>query len=83
MEIGGSVVVFVIAWWIAFQALLPVGVKTPEEAGVTMVGDPGAPTNPRLFIKGLWAGAIAIVVWAALFSLIKWSGLTFADLPSP
>jgi len=83
VEIAGSIVVFVIAWWIAFQALLPFGVKSPAEEGVEMVGDPGAPTAPRLAIKGLWAALIALAVWAALFAFVRWSGLTFADLPSP
>jgi len=83
MEIGGSIVVIVIAWWIAFQALLPVGVRTPAEDGVDLVGDPGAPTNPRLLAKGLWAFGIALMVWAVLFAVVRWSGLTFADLPSP
>ncbi len=54
MEIGGSIVVIVIAWWIAFQALLPVGVRTPAEDGVDLVGDPGAPTKifvPRISVR--------------------------------
>jgi predicted secreted protein len=83
MEIGGSIVVFVIAWWIAFQALLPIGVRSPSEEGVILAGDPGAPTRPRLLMKGLWAALIAAIVWAVLFSIVRWSGLTFADLPSP
>lgn len=83
MEIAGSIVVFIIAWWIAFQALLPVGVRSPAEEGVDMVGDPGAPTHPRLLAKGLWSALIAFVIWAVLFSIVQWSGLTFADLPSP
>lgn len=83
MEIGGSIVVFVIAWWIAFQALLPMGVKSPAEEGVTLVGDPGAPVRPRLLVKGLWAALVAAIVWAILFAIVQWSGLTFADLPSP
>lgn len=83
MSIGGSIVVIVIAWWIAFQALLPVGVKSQSETGQSLAGDPGAPVKADLLKKGLWAGAIAALVWAALFALVHYSGLTFADLPSP
>lgn len=82
MEIGGSIVVFVIAWWIAFQALLPIGVRSPAEDNLTLAGDPGAPTHPHLLKKGLWSAIIALVVWAILFSIVRWSGLTFEDLPS-
>lgn len=83
MKIGGSIVVLVIAWWIAFQALLPVGVKSPAESGVVLKGDPGAPVRPNLLKKGLWAGVIAVAVWAVLFSVVQYSGLSFADFPSP
>lgn len=82
MNIGGSIVVLVIAWWIAFQALLPVGVRSPAEEGRKMDGDPGAPVRPDLFRKGLWAGVIAVIVWGSLFGIVHWSGLTFADIPS-
>jgi len=83
MNIGGSIVVLVIAWWIAFQALLPVGVKSPAETGEKMVGDPGAPVRADLLKKGLWSCVIAAVIWAVLFSLVQYSGLSFDDLPSP
>lgn len=83
MKIGGSIVVLVIAWWIAFQALLPVGVKSPKEAGEQMVGDPGAPVRADLLKKGLWSALIAVIVWAIMFSVVRYSGLSFSDLPSP
>ena len=82
MNVGGSIVVLVIVWWIAFQALLPIGVRSPAEEGRSMEGDPGAPVRPQLLKKGLWAAAIAVVVWAALFATVHWSGLSFADIPS-
>jgi predicted secreted protein len=83
MKIGGSIVVLLIAWWIAFQALLPVGVKSPAETGEKMVGDPGAPVRADLLRKGLWSALIAVIVWAVMFSVVRYSGLSFSDLPSP
>jgi predicted secreted protein len=83
MNIGGSIVVLVIAWWIAFQALLPVGVKSPAELGQSMAGDPGAPVRPNLLRKGLWAAVIAVLIWGVLFALVHYSGLSFDDFPSP
>lgn len=82
MGIGGSIVVLVIVWWIAFQALLPVGVRNPAESGVNLAGDPGAPVHANLLVKGLWAALVAVLVWAALFGVVHWSGLTWSDLPS-
>lgn len=82
MNIGGSIVVLVIAWWIAFQALLPVGVRSPADEGITLPGDPGAPIRGNFLKKGLWAAAIAVLVWAILFGIVRWSGLGFEDIPS-
>ena len=53
-----------------------------EEAGVALSGDPGAPVQPDLLRKGLWAGLIAVLLWFGIFSFIHWSGLKMADLPS-
>lgn len=82
MNVGGSIVVFVIAWWLAFQALLPVGVRSPAEEGRVLEGDPGAPVKANLLVKGLCAATIAAIVWGILFALIEYSGLDFEDLPS-
>jgi predicted secreted protein len=82
MNIGGSIVVILIAWWIAFQALLPIGVRSPAEEGVARPGDPGAPMRGNFLMKSLWSAVIAIIVWGILFAIVHWSGLTFADIPS-
>ncbi len=86
MGVGGSIVVLVVAWWIAFQAILPMGVKSPAEMQLgrgEIIGDHGAPVKPQILKKGLLSAAAAIVIWAALYALVEWSGLTFEDLPSP
>ena len=86
MDIAGSIVVLLIAWWIAFQAMLSVGITSQTEAesqGHRSIGDPGAPIRPDLLRKGLWSAVIAIVIWAILFAIVHWSGLSFEDFPTP
>lgn len=84
MGIAGSLMVISIAWWLAFLALLPVGVKSQLEDGHVVAGtDPSAPTAPRLRAKALWAFAIALVVWACLFSLIEFKLVSLDDIPLP
>ena len=82
MDIGGSIVVLIIAWWIAFQAMLSVGVKSQSEAGGDFIGEPAAPVSPNLLWKGMWSAVIAVIIWAVLFSIIQWSGLSMEDIPS-
>lgn len=71
MGIAGSLIVYAIAWWLAFFMMLPIGVTSQHEAGEVVPGsDPGAPVNPRLKIKALAATGLAAVVWAVLFVLV-------------
>lgn len=80
MDPFGIVVVFVIAWWIAFFVTLPFGVETPE---VSEPGHaPGAPRRPRLWIKAAVATVAGSVVTGAIAGVVAagWLSLeTFAE----
>jgi len=75
MNLMSHIVVLLIAWWLVFFTLLPVGVKTPDEAGENRVaGTPeSAPVNPGLLWKVIGAGAGALIIWG-LFYLVESSG---------
>lgn len=69
MGIAGAIIVFVLGWWITFFAVLPIGVKGQWEDDSTVPGtEEGAPKNPMLLKKVLWAtiGAVLITIIAAL-----------------
>lgn len=84
MGIAGSLMVFAIAWWLAFQAMLPLGVQSHLEDNSVLPGtDPGAPTHPRLARKAIYATLIALGIWAALFSVIEFRLLTIDDIAGP
>ena len=84
MGIAGSLMVIVIAWWLAFYALLPVGVRSHLEEGTVVPGtEPSAPTAPRLWLKAVWAFVIAIVLWLVLFSIVEFRLIVIDDLPFP
>lgn len=70
MSIGGAIIVFVLAWWISFFAVLPIGVKSQWEDGSTVPGtEEGAPKHPMMLKKVIWASIAALVV-TALAALI-------------
>lgn len=56
---------FFIIWWLCFFVMLPVGVRSLEEAGVSDAEghDTGAPATPDLGRKALWTTGLALVVW--------------------
>jgi predicted secreted protein len=84
MGIAGSLMVIIISWWLAFFALLPVGVRSHLEEGTVIPGtEPSAPTVPNLGRKALWALVIAIAIWGALFSIIEFRLIALDDIPRP
>ena len=71
MSLTGGIIVFVLAWWISFFAVLPIGVKGQWEDGSTVPGtEEAAPKNPMLMKKVIWATGGAVVVTALTALLI-------------
>jgi len=69
MTWAGAIIIFVLAWWISFLAVLPIGVRGQWEDDSTVPGtEEAAPVNPMLKKKVLWASisAAIITVLAAL-----------------
>ena len=46
MNLTGSIIIYVLIWWIVFFSLLPVDVDRNQKNFVEGV-DPGAPENPK------------------------------------
>ena len=55
MGITGSIIVYVLIWWIIFFSLLPVGIQSKKEKFIEKIEgiDPGAPNNPKIAKKFL------------------------------
>ena len=73
MSITGSIVVYVIIWWIVFFSVLPIGIKHNEKPfkndleGV----DPGAPKNPNILKKFLYTTLITTVIVLGIYYIIS------------
>ena len=50
MSLTGSIIIYVLIWWIIFFSLLPIDVDRNKKNFVEGV-DPGAPENPKLIKK--------------------------------
>lgn len=84
MGIAGSLMVISVTWWLAFIAMLSIGVRSQIEDGSVVPGtEPSAPTAPRLWRKACWALVIALIVWGGLYWLIEISGISIEDIPVP
>ena len=55
MGITGSLIIFVLIWWIVFFSILPVGIKSENKKFEAKIqgNDAGAPKNPNIGKKFL------------------------------
>ncbi len=68
MSAFGTVVIYVIVWWLSFIAALPWGVRSQLEQGLVEAGtDPGAPARPLMLRKMLAATLIAAILTACVW----------------
>lgn len=71
MSAFGTIVVFTIAWWLSFIAVLPWGVRSQLEGGIVEEGtEPGAPMRAHMPVKIVAATIIAAVITAFVFVML-------------
>ncbi|MFZ3238592.1 MAG: DUF1467 family protein [Stellaceae bacterium] len=64
-----GLIVYVLVWWIALFAVLPLWVAPadPDDLGHAS----GAPKQPRLMRKAVVTSLVAAVIWLAIFALVR------------
>lgn len=72
MDLFGTFIVFVIAWWLVLFMVLPWGAAPPEK--VELGHATSAPAKPRLALKFLITTVIAILLTALVWWIAQ-SGL--------
>jgi len=72
MSITGSLVVYIIIWWIVFFSALPIGIKHSEKPFKNNLEgiDPGAPKNPNIFKKFLYTTLITTVIFVVIYYIV-------------
>tara|TARA_Y100000768_G_scaffold191127_1_gene143246 strand:+ start:366 stop:620 length:255 start_codon:yes stop_codon:yes gene_type:complete len=82
MGITGSIIVYVIIWWIIFFSILPVGIKSNHEGYKNDIGgiDPGAPKNPQIAKKFFITTIITSIVFIVIYYLVNNNFLNLRNL---
>lgn len=81
MNLTGGIVLYAVLWFLVMFILLPIRERSQEEAGAVVPGTPpGAPDNPRIGRKALWATLISAVLWGICAWVILYAGITRADV---
>jgi predicted secreted protein len=79
-----GVAIFITVWWTVLFAVLPWGVQSHHEAGVTPSGggDPASPVNPNMKRKFFTTTWISVLVFLVIWALIHFRVIPLPNLPS-
>ncbi|KGJ04560.1 Predicted secreted protein [Paracoccus halophilus] len=81
MSLTGGVVLYAVVWVLVLFVLLPFGQQSQADVGQIVPGTPaGAPHEPKLKKKAIWATIIATIIWAVLAYIILGGFFTRADV---
>jgi len=72
-----AVVVYILVWWVALFAILPLWV-TPTEPGELGFAA-GAPRRPLMLRKLLLTSIVATVIWLAIYVIVTSPWLSFRE----
>ena len=81
MGITGSIIIYVIIWWIIFFSVLPIGIRSNKEVFKDKIGgvDPGAPKNPKIGKKFLITTLITTIIYLVIYYLVKFDLLNLRE----
>ena len=74
MIITGSLIIYVLIWWIIFFSLLPLDVDRKHKQIVEGI-DKGSPENPRIIKKLIYTTIITSIIFIGIFMLVKYDYL--------
>ena len=74
MSITGSLIVFVLIWWIIFFSLLPIDVDRKHKE-IVEGADKGSPENPKIIKKIIYTTIITSIIFIGIFMLVKYDYL--------
>ena len=81
MGITGSIIVYVLIWWMIFFSILPVGIQSKKEQFKERIDglDPGAPNNPNIGKKFLITTIITSVIFIVIYYLVSFNLLNLRN----
>jgi len=70
--ITGSIIVYVLIWWIIFFSVLPIGIQSNKEKFKQKIEgiDPGAPNNPKIGKKFFITTIITSILFIMIYYIV-------------
>ena len=81
MGITGSIIVYVLIWWIIFFSVLPIGIQSNKEKFKEKIEgiDPGAPNNLEMGKKFLITTILTSIIFLLIYYLVKFNFLNLRE----
>jgi predicted secreted protein len=77
-----AIAVFFVIWWTVLFAILPIGLRTQDDAGeVTLGTEASAPRGPHMLRVAVLTTLVSLAIFAVLFVLTHVLGYGFDDIP--
>ena len=72
MSLTGSIIIYIIIWWIVFFSFLPVGIiQSNKKFEENIRGeDPGAPKNPNIGRKFFYTTLITSLIFMIIYYIV-------------
>jgi predicted secreted protein len=85
MSVLSGIAIFFIMWWVVLFAILPIGVRTADEAGDAYVEGQArsAPSKPQLWRKVFWTTCVTSLIFGLFVANLHYGWLSLDDLPGP
>ena len=81
MNLTGGIVLYAVLWFLVLFLILPIGQRSQADEGHVVPGThAGAPADPKLKRKALWATLIAGVLWGVCAYIILGGVITREDI---
>jgi len=79
--ITGSIIVYVLIWWMIFFSVLPVGIHSNKEKFREKIEgiDRGAPNNPKIGKKFLITTIVTSIIFMVIYYLVKFDLLNLRE----
>ena len=78
MSLTGSIVIYVIIWWIVFFSLLPIDVNRYKNIKIEGE-DPGSPENPKILKKFIFTTIISSILFLIIYYLVNYNYLNLRN----
>ncbi len=72
MSLTGSIVIYIIIWWVVFFSVLPIGIiQNNKKFKDNIRGeDPGAPKNPNIGRKFFYTTLITSLIFLIIYYIV-------------